>query len=262
MTRGRVKIEEFRQIYSNSSRTEGKVVKWFAHQNQLSKMSSFDLEQSEADISVNDNNENDVSNIAENTLDSQEESDSVPQPEEELKEKLVRLPLTRVRTIVKMDSDVNLVNQEAIFLITKSTELFIESMAREAYKYTSQSKKKTVQKQDVQSVIDNVDSLAFLEGAMWKFIPFPFFVLINNYSLWDSRVSITSVKSEIKENQVLCTKFIRMLWTLLIAWVTEREENQSWSFSSFHPIEQPFECSYINEGTIEWCTLFELEWCK
>lgn len=45
-------------------------------------------------------------------------------------------------------------------------ELFIESLAKEAYKYTSQSKKKTVQKHDVQSAIDNVDALVFLEGAM------------------------------------------------------------------------------------------------
>ena len=36
-------------------------------------------------------------------------------------EKLVRLPLTRIKHIVKMDPDVNLCSQEALFLITKTT---------------------------------------------------------------------------------------------------------------------------------------------
>lgn len=41
---------------------------------------------------------------------------------EELKtEKLVRFPLTRVKHLVKMDPDVNLCSQEALFLITKAT---------------------------------------------------------------------------------------------------------------------------------------------
>lgn len=40
---------------------------------------------------------------------------------EEQKEKLLQLPMGRVRHIIKTDPDVNLVNQEAVFLIGKST---------------------------------------------------------------------------------------------------------------------------------------------
>lgn len=47
-----------------------------------------------------------------------------------------------------------------------SQELFIDSLAKEAYKYTAQAKKRTVQKRDVENAIDNVDALVFLEGML------------------------------------------------------------------------------------------------
>jgi histone H3/H4 len=45
-------------------------------------------------------------------------------------------------------------------------EFFVECLSKEAYSYTSQSKKKTVQKRDVERAIDAVDALAFLEGIL------------------------------------------------------------------------------------------------
>jgi len=77
-----------------------------------------------------------------------------------------RLPLTRIKNIMKMDSDVNLASQEAVFLVAKATELFVESLARESYHFTLQSKKKTLQKKDVDSSVDAVDAFVFLEGTL------------------------------------------------------------------------------------------------
>ncbi|KAF7399280.1 hypothetical protein HZH68_007872 [Vespula germanica] len=111
-------------------------------------------------------NESNISNGVENLQDSQEETDTALQADEEQREKLVRLPIGRVRNIIKMDPDVNLVNQEAVFLIAKSTELFIDSLAKEAYKYTVQTKKKTIQKRDIENAINNVDALVFLEEML------------------------------------------------------------------------------------------------
>lgn len=45
-------------------------------------------------------------------------------------------------------------------------ELFIESFVREAYKSTAQSKRKTVQKVDIDNAVENVDSLMFLEEML------------------------------------------------------------------------------------------------
>ncbi|XP_018785935.1 PREDICTED: DNA polymerase epsilon subunit 4 [Bactrocera latifrons] len=80
--------------------------------------------------------------------------------------RLFQLPLTRIRNLMKLDPDMNIASTEAVFLVTRSTELFIESLAREAFSYTTQSKKKTVQKRDVDLAISSVDSLMFLDGAM------------------------------------------------------------------------------------------------
>lgn len=86
--------------------------------------------------------------------------------EEEKSEKVLRLPFSRVKHIMKIDPDVHLASQEAVFLITKSTELFIESLAKEAYRYTAQGKRRTLQKKDIDSAIESADCLAFLEGVL------------------------------------------------------------------------------------------------
>jgi len=46
-------------------------------------------------------------------------------PEEEKSEKLLKLPLARVKHLIKMDPDVHLASQEAVFLIAKATVSFI-----------------------------------------------------------------------------------------------------------------------------------------
>lgn len=49
-----------------------------------------------------------------------EEIDDDPRGDEEQREKLIRLPLGRIKTIIKMDPEVNLINREAAFLVAKS----------------------------------------------------------------------------------------------------------------------------------------------
>ena len=99
----------------------------------------------------------------------EEEKDSTsiePSIEEPEQEKLTRFPMGRIKRIMKMDPDVRVVTPEASFLVSKSLELFVESLVWEAHRYTEQSRKKTMQKHDVDRAIDGVDALAFLEGAL------------------------------------------------------------------------------------------------
>lgn len=67
---------------------------------------------------------------------------------------------------MKLDPDFNGASQEAVASVAVATEYFIQSLAREAYTFTAQMKKKTLQKADVDLAIDSVDSLLFLKGAM------------------------------------------------------------------------------------------------
>lgn len=80
--------------------------------------------------------------------------------------KLIHLPLARIKGIIKLDEDVSMISSEAVFAITKATELFIESLAKECYVHTSQSRKKTIQRKDLDTAISTVDQLIFLDGAI------------------------------------------------------------------------------------------------
>lgn len=77
-----------------------------------------------------------------------------------------RLPMARIKNIIKMDPDVSIVSGDAVFLVTKATELFLETIAKETYAYTASNKRKTIAKKDLDLVINKVDCLCFLEGAM------------------------------------------------------------------------------------------------
>ncbi|KAJ8683694.1 hypothetical protein QAD02_019486 [Eretmocerus hayati] len=121
--------------------------------------------QHEPKINGAKSSESNVQNEDESPVHETETAENDTQHEDEPTVKLTNLPIARVRKIIKTDPEISLVNQEAVFLITKATELFINCMTKESYKYTYQSKKKTIQKHDVQSAIDNVDALIFLDGT-------------------------------------------------------------------------------------------------
>ncbi|KAL1763041.1 DNA polymerase epsilon subunit 4 [Sigmodon hispidus] len=47
--------------------------------------------------------------------------------------RLWRLPLGRVKALVKADPDLTLPGQEAIFILVRAAELFVETIAKDAY---------------------------------------------------------------------------------------------------------------------------------
>lgn len=54
--------------------------------------------------------------------------------------RLLQLPMSRIRTIMKSSPELGNVSQEAYFLITKATECFVQYMAEEAWKAASDKK--------------------------------------------------------------------------------------------------------------------------
>ncbi|XP_074143305.1 DNA polymerase epsilon subunit 4 [Sminthopsis crassicaudata] len=80
--------------------------------------------------------------------------------------RLSRLPLARVKALVKADPDVTLAGQEAIFILARAAELFVETIARDAYFSAQQGKRKTLQRKDLDNAIEAVDEFAFLEGTL------------------------------------------------------------------------------------------------
>lgn len=80
--------------------------------------------------------------------------------------RLAKLPLTRVKALVKADPDVSLASQEAVFVLARAAELFVETIAKDAFVYAQQGKRKTLQRKDLDNAIEAMDEFAFLEGTL------------------------------------------------------------------------------------------------
>uniref|UniRef100_A0A671PPZ9 DNA polymerase epsilon subunit 4 n=1 Tax=Sinocyclocheilus anshuiensis TaxID=1608454 RepID=A0A671PPZ9_9TELE len=79
--------------------------------------------------------------------------------------RLAKLPLSRIKALMKADPDVSLASQESVFIIAKATELFVEMIAKDALVYAQQGKRKTLQRKDLDNAIEAIDEFAFLEGV-------------------------------------------------------------------------------------------------
>jgi chromatin accessibility complex protein 1 len=80
--------------------------------------------------------------------------------EEKFKRRPNELSVSRVKTIMKSSPDVENVSQESVFLVTKSTELFIKYMVQEAYKGSRNAK--AIEYKHVSELVQTREELAFL----------------------------------------------------------------------------------------------------
>ena len=160
-------------------------------ENNLEENENSNFGEEEIDLE-DDGNVNTNETLENSNVENIENDSELPNASEEPTEKLLRLPISRVKKIMKMDPDVNIASQEAVFLITKATvsistlwfcfryksnnkkpllffffqELLLDSLAKEAYSFTAGENKKTVTKKHLDSAINSIDALAFLDGAL------------------------------------------------------------------------------------------------
>uniref|UniRef100_A0A3Q0KFF7 Histone-like transcription factor ccaat-related n=2 Tax=Schistosoma mansoni TaxID=6183 RepID=A0A3Q0KFF7_SCHMA len=81
-------------------------------------------------------------------------------------EKLIKLPLSRVKIIVKTVPSVSLVTSEALVSIGFLCEQFIQEFCQSVVEVTAQEGKKTVTKQHVQSAVQSIQKYEFLDGII------------------------------------------------------------------------------------------------
>ncbi|KAG5264997.1 hypothetical protein AALO_G00260320 [Alosa alosa] len=82
--------------------------------------------------------------------------------------KNVSLPMSRVKLIMKSSPDVSNINQEALFLTTKATELFVQHLARSSYKNGSGKGKNTLSYSDLANAAEGTDNFQFLIDILPK----------------------------------------------------------------------------------------------
>ncbi|KAF9142568.1 hypothetical protein BG015_000750 [Linnemannia schmuckeri] len=81
---------------------------------------------------------------------------------------VTQLPVARVKRIIKEDKDVQMVSNDAVFLISLATELFLESFTAKAFNLAKIEKRKTVSYKDLATAVTQHDSLEFLQDVIPK----------------------------------------------------------------------------------------------
>eukprot|EP01040_Poterioochromonas_malhamensis_P003974 gene3974-4251_t len=74
------------------------------------------------------------------------------------------LPLARIKRIMKSDEDVRMISAEAPVLFAKACELFILDLSIRAWGAAEKTKRRTLQKEDVDAAINNTDVFDFLRN--------------------------------------------------------------------------------------------------
>merc|ERR1719220_2816919 len=72
------------------------------------------------------------------------------------------LPLARIKKIMKLDEDVKMISAEAPVLFAKAAEMFIHELTMRAWIHTEDSKRRTLQRNDIAMAITKFDQFDFL----------------------------------------------------------------------------------------------------
>ncbi|CAM9149032.1 unnamed protein product [Choristocarpus tenellus] len=72
------------------------------------------------------------------------------------------LPLARIKRIMKSDEDVRMISAEAPVLFAKACEMFILELTLRSWCYSEKNKRRTLQKEDIQTAIRNTEIFDFL----------------------------------------------------------------------------------------------------
>ncbi|XP_043923178.1 chromatin accessibility complex protein 1 [Protopterus annectens] len=85
-----------------------------------------------------------------------------------LEHRSVLLPLSRVKLIMKSSSDVSNINQDALFLTAKATEMFVQYLAKYSYKNGTGKERKELVYSDLSNTVAEADRFQFLGDILPK----------------------------------------------------------------------------------------------
>ncbi|XP_063306324.1 chromatin accessibility complex protein 1 [Pelobates fuscus] len=82
--------------------------------------------------------------------------------------RLVSLPLSRIRVIMKSSPDVANINQDALLITAKATELFVQYLAQYSYKHGSGKESNTLTYDDLSETAEESETFQFLSDILPK----------------------------------------------------------------------------------------------
>ncbi|KAK3985117.1 hypothetical protein QBC44DRAFT_385155 [Cladorrhinum sp. PSN332] len=85
-----------------------------------------------------------------------------------------QLPLTRVKKIIAQDADIQVCSNNAAFVITLATEMFVQYLAEQAQEKTKLGGKprRNIQYKDLANAVAHKDNLEFLEDIIPRTTPY------------------------------------------------------------------------------------------
>ncbi|KAH9993145.1 histone-fold-containing protein [Xylariaceae sp. FL0662B] len=85
-----------------------------------------------------------------------------------------QLPLSRVKKIIAQDQDITICSNNAAFVITLATEMFIQYLASEGLNMVKLERKprRNIQYKDLATAVSHKDNLEFLEDIVPKTVPY------------------------------------------------------------------------------------------
>jgi len=85
-----------------------------------------------------------------------------------------QLPLSRVKKIIGLDSDITMCSNNAAFVITLATEMFIQYMAEQGHNVVKSERKprRNIQYRDLSNAVARLDNLEFLVDIVPKTVPY------------------------------------------------------------------------------------------
>ncbi|XP_075684069.1 chromatin accessibility complex protein 1 [Rhinoderma darwinii] len=85
-----------------------------------------------------------------------------------IESRLVSLPLSRVRLIMKSSPDVSSINQDALILTAKATELFVKYLAAYAFKHGTGKESNALTYDDLSNTAEESETFQFLSDIFPK----------------------------------------------------------------------------------------------
>eukprot|EP00624_Nannochloropsis_granulata_P006464 evm.model.NODE_48418_length_9585_cov_11.622327.1 len=76
------------------------------------------------------------------------------------------IPKASIKRIMKLDPDTKQLSQDAIMLMAKATELFVDKLAKASHAMAVSNKRKTIKYEDIADARLSVKSLEFLDGVV------------------------------------------------------------------------------------------------
>ncbi|XP_053189810.1 chromatin accessibility complex protein 1 [Scomber japonicus] len=95
-------------------------------------------------------------------------SQNNPEKDDQTNKKTISLPISRVRLIMKSSPDVSSINQDAIFLTTKATELFVQHLALSSFNSGSGKETNSLSYSDLANTAEENDTFHFLTDILPK----------------------------------------------------------------------------------------------